>query len=312
MRLTSAIIYIYKTCQRFSSELMKLFLRLNGATIGKGTYISISAKIIGKKAYIGKDCKILENVRIFANEICIGDSVIISSGCMFTGKSKLSIGDKTYIGKRVRINLSREVEIGYDVGIGENSSIFTHGYFPPADEGYPVTYASVRIEDCVWMAAGIIILPGVTIGEKAIIAAGSVITKSVPKEVVAEGNPAKIIIDVKRIINKKDFVIVMEEIIDQYKSDFIVKKHKDEKQIVYFYNDFEIYIIDGLDLNVRDKNRKARIILFKNCEQPNIKKLRDYYWFDFNKKIQQRTNYKEFLDLSEFLRGFGIRFLVNE
>ncbi|MBW1673937.1 MAG: acyltransferase [Deltaproteobacteria bacterium] len=51
----------------------------------------------------------------------------------------------------------------------------------------------IRIDDYVWVGAGSIILPGVTIGQRSIIAAGSVVNKSFPEDVLVGGNPAKII-----------------------------------------------------------------------------------------------------------------------
>ena len=58
----------------------------------------------------------------------------------------------------------------------------------------------VRIENNVWIGAGAIILPGVTIGENSVIGAGSVVTKDIPANVVAVGNPCKVL----RPINEKD------------------------------------------------------------------------------------------------------------
>ncbi|MES2139028.1 MAG: DapH/DapD/GlmU-related protein [Bacteroidota bacterium] len=313
MKLILTIIYVFERWKILTSELMKFFLRLNGATIGKNTYISISSKIVGGKIIIGKDCRILEQVRIKASELIVGDSVIISSGCMFTGKSRLSIGDKTYIGKKARIDLSREVKIGNDVGFGENSIIWTHGYFPPADEGYPVTYAPVSIEDRAWVSTGIIVLPGVTIGRKAIIGAGSVITKTVPEGMIVAGNPGKIIKEVKQILNEKEFVIILEEIIDQFKPDYIINKRNNEKYICYEFQTFEIHVIDGIEISASNFNsRKKHIVLFKNIDKGYIKIIKQYYWFNFNEKIRIRSNYREVIEMSGFLQGFGIRFLIND
>lgn len=311
MTLTLALIYILEKWNILTSEFMKFFLRLNGAEIGKNTYVSISSKIVSKKIKIGKDCRILGNTKIKARTLVIGDSVIISEGCMFTGKSSLSIGDKTYLGKRARIDLSREVKIGYDVGFGENSIIWTHGYFPPADEGYPVTYAPVSIEDSAWVSTSIIVLPGVTVGRKAIIGAGSVLTKNVPEGMIVAGNPGKIIKEVKQIINEREFSVILDEIIGQYKPDYIIKKQMDEKYIYYEYKSFVIHIIDGISIDFSNfNNLKKHIILIKNNNQSAIQSEKKYYWFDFTNKNRLRTNYKEVIELSVFLQEFGIRFLI--
>lgn len=58
----------------------------------------------------------------------------------------------------------------------------------------------IRIEDNVWVGAGAIILPGVTIRKNSIVGAGSVVTKDVPENVVVAGNPAKVI----RVLTTED------------------------------------------------------------------------------------------------------------
>ncbi|KGO22197.1 hypothetical protein Q757_09705, partial [Oenococcus alcoholitolerans] len=58
----------------------------------------------------------------------------------------------------------------------------------------------VTIEDNVWLGANVTVTPGVTIGKNSVIGAGSVVTKDIPENVVAYGNPAQ----VARKINKKD------------------------------------------------------------------------------------------------------------
>ena len=61
-----------------------------------------------------------------------------------------------------------------------------------------VSIKDVNIEDHVWIGAGAIILPGVTIGENSVIGAGSVVTKDVPPNVLAYGNPCKVIKEINQ------------------------------------------------------------------------------------------------------------------
>ena len=58
----------------------------------------------------------------------------------------------------------------------------------------------MHIEECVWIGAGVIVLPGVTIGRNSVIGAGSVVTKDIPENVVAVGNPCRVM----RLIGEKD------------------------------------------------------------------------------------------------------------
>lgn len=103
------------------------------------------------------------------------------------------------------------VEIGDDVFIGPNVGIYTANH--PTDvrrreKGYEWALP-VKIGDKVWIGGGVTILPGVTIGNNTVIAAGSVVTKDIPANVIAAGNPCMIIKEAEKgerygIINEKD------------------------------------------------------------------------------------------------------------
>ena len=70
----------------------------------------------------------------------------------------------------------------------------THGAGLAEDEEICRTYAlPVKIEDSVWIGGGAILLPGVTIGKNSVIGAGSVVTRSIPANCVAVGNPCRVI-----------------------------------------------------------------------------------------------------------------------
>ncbi len=64
--------------------------------------------------------------------------------------------------------------------------------------GTMTTGAPIRIEDQVWLGAGVIVLPGVVIGARTTVGAGSVVTKSLPSDVVAAGNPCRVIRPIPR------------------------------------------------------------------------------------------------------------------
>lgn len=87
------------------------------------------------------------------------------------------------------------------VGIGPNVTILIHSDpFPsPLQKIYPKITLPVHIKKGVWIGAGAIILPGVTIGEYSIVAAGAVVTKDVPPYSVVAGVPAKVVKKLKNI-----------------------------------------------------------------------------------------------------------------
>jgi len=113
----------------------------------------------------------------------------------------ITVGKNTFIGKYVVLDDSKPsyISIGSNVGMALNVVILAHrrdisGY--NLDKGYndyPLMFKKVSIEDNVQIGCGAIILPGVTIGKAAIVAAGSVVTKDVPSGAIVGGCPAKVI-----------------------------------------------------------------------------------------------------------------------
>ncbi len=126
----------------------------------------------------GKDIKIDNNVLInMPNRVVLKDRVSIYSGTMINSQGGLYIGQNT--------------------GIGYNCTIFTvqHKYRNaqriPFDNG--VELKPVVIREFVWTGAGVMIMPGIEIGEGAIIGMGAVVTKNVPPLAIVLGNPAEVI-----------------------------------------------------------------------------------------------------------------------
>lgn len=125
----------------------------------------------------------------------VGKRVVYYSGVWLNPGRNLILGDDVDVAKGVMITTSGGVEIGDRVLIGYGTKIFSSNHeIPPIGEPYPVSgkvYKKVTIEKDVWIGAGTIILPGVKIGEGALIAAGSVVTKDVGTNEIVAGNPAK-------------------------------------------------------------------------------------------------------------------------
>lgn len=88
-----------------------------------------------------------------------------------------------------------KVKIGNNVMFGPNVSVYTAGH--PLDKetrNSGLEYAHpITIGNDVWIGGNVVILPGVTIGDGAVIGAGSVVTKDIPPEVLAVGNPCRVI-----------------------------------------------------------------------------------------------------------------------
>lgn len=139
-----------------------------------------------------------KNVRIIKKNasIEVGRKVQLYRGVKLSaygneGFSKIIIGDNTAIGDRTEIHAGSLVEIGSNCNISWDVCIMDRDYHK-LNSQYEVINP-VKIEDNVWIGCNAIILKGVTVGQGAVIAAGSVVTKDVPAGALVGGNPAKII-----------------------------------------------------------------------------------------------------------------------
>lgn len=109
----------------------------------------------------------------FGKNIAIGKDVFINSGCHFQDQGGIIIGDGTLIGHNVVL------------------ATINHALEP--DKKRRNSYAPIKIGKHVWIGSNVTVLPGVTVGDWAVIAAGAVVTKDVPQLTVVGGVPARII-----------------------------------------------------------------------------------------------------------------------
>ncbi len=123
------------------------------------------------------------------------NSTIEDFATVNNGVGDVVIGDRTRIG--LGCVLIGPVKVGNDIMFAQNIVVsgLNHGYkdinVPPSLQ--EVETKQITIEDDVWIGANAVITAGVTIGKHCVIAAGSVVTKTVPPYSVAGGNPARIL-----------------------------------------------------------------------------------------------------------------------
>ena len=118
------------------------------------------------------------------------------------GGKHIHFGNNVYANFNLTMVDDTHIYVGDYTMIGPNVTVATAGHpiLPELREKAYQYNASVRIGRNCWIGAGAIILPGVSIGDNTVIGAGSVVTKDIPQNVVAVGNPCK----VKREINERD------------------------------------------------------------------------------------------------------------
>lgn len=129
----------------------------------------------------------------FGVNIYVGSNVSINMNCTLIDCNRITIGSNVLIAPCVHITTATHpVEL---------EDRLTPNWSPDTGEYFWRTYAlPVTIGDNCWIGANVVILPGVTIGAGTVIGAGSVVTKDIPANVVAVGNPCRVI----RKINRKD------------------------------------------------------------------------------------------------------------
>lgn len=110
----------------------------------------------------------------------------------------LSIGARTFVNFNLTALDMAPISIGADCQIGPNVQLLTpvHPIAAESRRAKEETAEPITIHDNVWLGGGVIVCPGVTIGENSVIGAGAVVTCDIPANSVAVGNPARVIREV--------------------------------------------------------------------------------------------------------------------
>lgn len=179
--------------------------------------MSLVRKIVAK---IGQDSYIVPPFRCdYGDHVFIGNNTYINYNCCFLDSAKVTIGDYVYM--------------------GPNCNIFTpcHPIHHELRKEKVTEYAlPVTVGSHSWIGGDVVITPGVTIGENCVIGAGSVVTKDIPDNSIAVGNPCKVI----RQINDKDREYINSLILNDDTKD---SKYKQEHGYVYSAKDEAIFNI---------------------------------------------------------------------
>lgn len=160
-------------------DAIKITMEMNNRYHTPAELIELMSRLTGKQIH--------ENFRMFppfytdfGKNITIGENVFINSGCHFQDQGGIKIGSGTLIGHNVVL------------------ATINHDLYPQNNRKNH--YSPIKIGSNVWIGSNATILPGVTVGEWSVVAAGAVVTKDVDAYTVVGGVPAKVI----KVINKEN------------------------------------------------------------------------------------------------------------
>jgi len=172
----------FKIPVKITARIYKILLKISGTKIGSNTFIS--------------------NLKVsYPRNISIGNSTIIEKDNFirnWSRHSNIKIGNHIFLGSRCEFNIGGEFIIDDYCAIASGCMFIdnNHGTKMGLKIGsQPGIVKNIHIHEDVWLGANVIVLMGVTIGQGSVVAAGSVVTKSIPAFEIWGGIPAKKIKD---------------------------------------------------------------------------------------------------------------------
>lgn len=163
---------LHAVMHRASQDALRVTAELNGSYHEPTRVLELLAQLIGKPVH--------ESVALFppfysdfGKNITLGERIFINSGCKFQDQGG--------------------VVIGSDSLIGHNAVFATLNHDLAPSKRADMHPAPIILGRNVWIGSNVTILPGVTIGENAVVAAASVVTKDVPENSIVVGSPARVV-----------------------------------------------------------------------------------------------------------------------
>lgn len=177
------IAIIYNKIRNVRHSISFFYLKMRGLQGGADSKVENITCNWPNKLILGRECDIQNDVdfRIWnpfdeSSYIKLGNKVFIGHACEFVCNEKIIIGNNCLIASKTTIN-----NTGHEYKINANINV------------QPITSQPIILEDDVWIGTSCVILQGVTIGTGSIVAAGSVVNKSIPANEVWAGVPARFI-----------------------------------------------------------------------------------------------------------------------
>ena len=176
-----------KTFQRFEAWYTNHFVKPHLSSLGSGHFVMKPWNVVAH----GKHITIGDNVHI----VTASDrKVSLSTWTFETHQGHINIGDHVLLCPGVRIDSASEINIGNNCMFAASSYVTDADWHDVYDRTRAVgTTSPVTLGNNVWIGDGAIVCKGVTIGENTVVGAGAVVASDLPANVIAAGNPARVI-----------------------------------------------------------------------------------------------------------------------
>ncbi|HAQ61810.1 TPA: acyltransferase [Candidatus Delongbacteria bacterium] len=187
LRFVRLLVYSF-----FCSAWVKLLLNLRGIKAGKKLRfygIPVAIRMVDSKIEIGNGCSFRSDFT--SNLVGVNRKCIITT---LRRKAEIKIGNNSGFSGTV-IAAAGSIKIGDRVLCGANTTITDYDWhgIEPDKRNISAEPKPVVIEDNVWLGLNTVVLKGVTIGKNSVIGANSVVVKDIPENVIAAGNPCRVI-----------------------------------------------------------------------------------------------------------------------
>lgn len=173
----------------------KLLAVLKGAAV-----LPIKTNSVGRLGRISGKLTVKNKGRFVLGKNVSFHAKPLRSSISVEKQAELWVGDNVFFNYGLDIGCTKSIRIGSNTIIGPMVNIIDTN-FHPVDMEDRSQSKDIVISDNVWIGRGAVILPGVTIGPNSVIAAGSIVTRDIPANVLAGGTPAKVIREL-RITNE--------------------------------------------------------------------------------------------------------------
>lgn len=334
--------------------LKKACYRLAGYKIGKKVSIGFGAVVVGDDVVIGdhasigflsfvrgRHIRIGRHVQIGATTFIdtpffeIGEGSKINEQVFIGGlqfpDSKLVIGRNCQIMQMSFLNPARSITIGDDSGVGGDSLIFGHNSWLSQLEGYKVDFEPIEIGRSVSLAWRVFVLPGVTIGDGAVVGANSLVSSAIPPKCLAIGYPARVVSrfpDFPKDLSMEERARLFEAMVREMRLFF-------EASGLHCEGDASAWICSRTGRNGRPKGRAWRLRIDTGEAEDGLAEAArgaDVYlrfhtisaegrrrlasaglaWFDVAAKERSDAGNDLAEEVAQFLRRYGIRFFRAE